>query len=297
MQMVRRLSVYPVHLSPFDRRLAYRLLRYRFSQRGTERHRVFVYQMGKVGSSTVVASLRNCAPSHRVYHVHYLTAVGLADREAFYRDRYEVLHRIPHHLIEGRYVQRLISRAPHRRWSVVTLVRDPVACNVSKFFQTLSAYHPDLQIEDWKEDGWIEALVDRFLTEHQHGRILDWLDNELNPTLGLDVYATPFDFDRAHATYTSPVADLLLLRLEDLDRVGGPALANFLGLPEVTLWAANTSAAKPYAPAYKAFRRQLAHDQGYFDAMYGSKLASHFYSDTELRELRRSWTQAASSSA
>ena len=293
----RRWLAAAVRATPYDRKQAYRLLRFRVSQRSSAASGVLVYQMGKVGSSTVVASLRNSAPSLCVYHVHYLTEAGLADREAFYRSRYSALRRVPHHLVEGRYIQRLMTADPHLRWPVVTLVRDPVACNVSRFFQTLPAYHPELRVEEWATEGWVDAVVDRFLTEHNHRVTLDWLDKELKPALRLDVYATPFDCKRGYETYTSEVADLLLLRLEDLDRVGGPALAEFLGLRHVALSAANTSAVKPYAQAYNAFRTTLARHTAYFDEMYGSPFARHFYSDTELRRLRRRWTESASSPA
>lgn len=280
----------------FDVAKAYRLGRTRFARRDHDSPVVLVYQMGKVGSSTIVASLRDRAPHLGVFHVHYLTAEGLGDRESFYRNRYATLHRIPQHLIEGRHAHHLMQRRPEHRWKVVTLVRDPVSCNISKFFQTLGVHHPDLRMEHWEKPGWIDDLVRLFLTRHDHCMALEWLDRELREALQIDVYATPFRHARGYETYKSSAADLLLLRLEDLDGVGPRALADFLGLASsVTLSLANAAEAKPYAPSYRAFRSRLAMEAQYLEEMYASRLARHFYSVEERNAMRRRWREMATS--
>jgi hypothetical protein len=46
---------------------------------------VLVYQMGKVGSSTVSATLRAAEIDHPVRYVHFMTARGILDALADYR--------------------------------------------------------------------------------------------------------------------------------------------------------------------------------------------------------------------
>lgn len=279
----------------FDLVRTARFVKFALAHRSGIRSSAIVYSMGKVGSSTVVASLREHEPKLHIYHVHYITEAGLGGRESFYRHGYKQIGHVPQHLVEGRYVRHLMRRGKQdRRWSVVTLVRDPVACNISRFFQTLSVQHPDIRIEDCNLDGWVDAVVTRFITAHNHRLTLDWLDVELGRALKIDPYAKPFDQERGYQTYAGPYTDILIIRLEDLNRVGPYALSTFLGLPSrITLSAENAALGKSYADAYGAVKRSIAKHTDYLEEMYTSKFARHFYTAGERAALRRRWTESA----
>ena len=57
---------------------------------------IYLYQMGKVGSSTVFTSLRAMGLSMPIHHIHYLSQHYLDTNEQFYKDHY-IEHNPQHH--------------------------------------------------------------------------------------------------------------------------------------------------------------------------------------------------------
>lgn len=95
--------------------------------------------MAKVGSSTVVASIKKADLNMPIYHVHALTREGLKDEERAYFGLSKNLlckSLLPTttQLFEGYYVRDLI-KGNNRDIKIVTLVRDPVARNISAFLE------------------------------------------------------------------------------------------------------------------------------------------------------------------
>lgn len=250
---------------------------------------VLVYQMGKVGSSTVVASLRESDPSLEVLHVHLLEDLDAleAQARATYPDPSETVKQIEW----GRRLRERIRRSPDTQWCVITLVRDPVQRNVSAFFENLTEVIPDAYERRARGDLTAAELLDAFLERYDHHAPLSWFQAQLQPVFDVDVFATPFDPDRGWALYESPRARVLLVRLEDLTGTGERAIREFLGLEVFRLRTANTGHDKPYAAMYAEFGREVGLPADYLDRMYDSAVARHFYSDAEIDAQRRRWTK------
>ena len=148
---------------------------------------IVVYQMGKVGSVTICESLRAARLGRPVVHVHYLTPDGIRnamlcniDAKGLYSpmrswtSRY-VRHRLDHNLEKG-------------IWTVISLVREPVARNISAFFENLANTHQDLGSDRQQPGDLIARLQMRFLETYNHRVPLTWFDDEVKPTFGIDVY-------------------------------------------------------------------------------------------------------------
>ena len=71
---------------------------------------------------------------------------------------------------------------------VITAVRDPVARNISAYFNnlTLSTLKREFNEEE------LQAMMDQFLDKYSHDIPLVWFDKEMRDVLGLDVYHYPF---------------------------------------------------------------------------------------------------------
>jgi hypothetical protein len=108
--------------------------------------------------------------------------------------------------------------------------------------------------------------------------------------LGIDVYATPFPRDKGYAIYHSEKADLLFIRLRDLNHCASQAIGEFLNLDSFELVNANLGEDKAYVDVYRAFKSQITFPESYLDRIYLSSFVKHFYSETERRELRARWT-------
>jgi hypothetical protein len=83
---------------------------------------------------------------------------------------------------------------------------------------------------------------------------------------------------------------VLLLRVEDLARVGETVLRSFLGLPDLHLERRNVGKRKYYAASYGEVTRSLRLPEPLLDQIYGSRLARHFYSDQEIAAFRERWS-------
>ncbi len=260
---------------------------------------VVVYQMGKVGSTAIAASLRAASSGLQVHHVHTLTQAGIDAREAIYQEIIRHSHSTyfprARHLMVSRYLKRQLdarrghpARYKNQRWKVITLLRDPVARNISGFFQTIDSEIPDFTQRYQREPALLEQAMTRFVDQSAQDESLAWFDEEILPALGIDVYAEPFPWAQGYAIYSTELVDLLVLRLEDLPRVGSEALDKFLKV-DVPIVKANEAATKDYAEAYRAFQEGLTLPEAYVQHQYASKLAQHFYSPAELEAFREKW--------
>jgi hypothetical protein len=185
-------------------------------------------------------------------------------------------------------------------WNVVTLVRDPVRRDVSSFFQNL-----ELMFDVWPADelrsrsaedvaaSLVELFLDTYVRSNSPREFdadpLTWFDTELKQVFGVDVFAKPFPVSRGYDRYSSANARVLLLRLEDLDRVARTAFAEFLGATVEKVVQSNDAADKVYSAVYSRFKSLLELPSEYLDRMYCSSYSKHFYSEQELAGFRSRW--------
>lgn len=264
---------------------------------------LLVYQMGKVGSKSVVDTLRAVRPDTAVKHVHFLSPGAIEyfedfARGCFERDLVSDASRINNmrHLAQAEYLyDRLSQPETHGSWRAITMVRDPVARNVSGFFEILDlqmGYGLAEQLERRGRDAVLRELPRMFMDEFpDHEVPLAFFDKEVKRVLDIDVFDTPFASERGYQIYQSDIAELLLIRLEDLDSVAPTALREFLGVDVGGLKRSNVGRQKWNGDLYEDFRGDLILPETYLDRMYGSQLATHFYTQDELRGFRERWRE------
>lgn len=250
-----------------------------------------VFQMGKVGSTTVSDSLEALADRPHVYHTHFLTPSGIEWAEDQYRSNFSRTHTLPAHVIDSILLRERLDAGASLGWRVVTLLRDPVARNLSSFFQTMYLDRPDVDVTN-TSDAAVAGLHRSFLESFDHDFPLRWLDEELGASLGVDPYAAVDDGSGGAFVLDAKGSrpGLLILKLELLKTAGAAALGKFLGRPEVRLSDANTAESKDYGPLYRRFMDTLELPESYLDRMYDSRMARHFYDAGELAGFRERWS-------
>lgn len=260
---------------------------------------VLVYQMAKVGSTTVVRSVRASAPGRPVFHCHALTADGIETLERFYR-----LCRVPSlpwawHLLASRHLDAQLRRGlTPGRWKVVTLLRDPVARNLSLLFQVGGRLVPGFRQLGETDDLDPLALFYRFEREFPRQLAgLGWFDDELKRVFDVDVFAVPFDRKAGWQVYPGPVADVLLLRTDRLSEIGERALGSFLGLETVRWRQANVGAWKARGGGYLRLLDRIVLPGAYVDRFYEAPEVRHFFSADELAQMRARWCGRRETSA
>jgi hypothetical protein len=171
---------------------------------------------------------------------------------------------------------------------VISLVREPIATNISMFFQLLQHY---LRAGGVGKPPGVAALRELFFSEYNHFRPLIWLDAELKTTLGVDVYEHPFPAVDGFLRISTDEVDLLVIKSEIDDDIKSQVIADFLGLKKLKLVRANVAAHKSYADIYRKFKESIVIPERLLDEMYESKYARHFYSSKEIQSFRERWSR------
>jgi len=271
---------------------------------------ILIYQMGKVGSSSIRNSLFRCRDprtrlvlmSHEYFPIRNrdpdriaiepeyrdLLAREIAHEQHVYQ-QFSLRKRLGRRFREKFYAE-MIYRSyirPKCRLKVITLVREPVANNVSMFFQLLGQYI-DPVVEPSECDT--DELIHVFIEQYMHWRPLTWLDAEVKTHFGIDIFQHPFPIEKGHTTISQENVSLLVLRCDLDDRAKAQAIADFIGLDEFEIVRSNVASEKSYASPYTKFKQRIKIPPALLDRMYDSKYARHFYSKEERDQFRKRWS-------
>lgn len=246
--------------------------------------------MGKVGSQSVVSSLERSELGRPVLHVHFLTDAGLEREARSYRSNWEPSQRAAH-VFSGQALRSRRKRRPEECWDVVTLVRDPVARNLSSFFQIGERqYGQDFASVQSDPEGARRRLTEAFLNRFDaHDHPLCWFEAEFERALGIDVYATEFGHDEGFTIIEGRAARVLVLKLERLAEASGEAFRRFFGLSELPLAERNITDDKAHGDLYRRFVDDIRLPQEYLERMYSSRFARHFFTPAEVDGLISKW--------
>ena len=255
---------------------------------------IYILHMGRVGSMSVFSAIRTAhqdiSLNIPIYHNHYISNYEKIFERARQDLEYPDLAIEDINQIDSIVREELISQMETAQpLKIISLVRDPVARNISTFFYALPQFIPH-----WKEKetqqllsaGELNAIFES--KRHFIQTALNWFDEQIKDAVGLDVYAVPFDKTRGWQIYKQGLIELLVLRMEDLQRTGEDALRKFLNLPHLKMVKVNTGEERE---AYELYRRFLTHpvSQEYLEMTYSAKLARHFYTDKEIKRFVHRW--------
>ncbi|MEZ4677506.1 MAG: putative capsular polysaccharide synthesis family protein [Caldilineaceae bacterium] len=275
---------------------------YLWLDRWRGRRPLFVHQMGKVGSTTVVNSLLPYLQGQKrvIHQTHFLSFEGTAFVEELEISGHGSWQRLPpktkRFLIKSRVLGQALSNGypGQDKAQVITLVRDPVATNISGFFHNADWWPPTLIAQcQARSTGWKTALLEQFLTTYPHDTPLRWFDIELKPIFGVDVYATTFPYAQGYQVYETAKTHLLLLKLEALNTSAPAAFQAFMGINDFALVKTNLAEDKWYADLYQEFMQDLSLPSSYLSQLYDSRYTRHFYSNAERQALATRWSSPA----
>jgi predicted O-methyltransferase YrrM len=271
---------------------------------------LLVYQMGKVGSTSIVAGLIARLPSVEVRQVHALHESTLRTYEAWLAADPQ----LPASLVSSTREQfdaartlrtRLLGDGP--RWRVVALTREPMAHLVSVLFQHFELYQRlsgghDAPTTDRlsRLHAYVVESLRRWMSAPE--RIADdppraafslssrWFDTEMQPVLGVDIMRAPFPADRGYALVRSARADVAVVRCEDLGWAAAEAIRALCGQEGFVVPAKNRAQTRPSGWLYHEYLRRCRFPDDVVAAVYATRYARHFYSDAERRALVARWS-------
>ncbi|MEY8201001.1 MAG: putative capsular polysaccharide synthesis family protein [Colwellia sp.] len=229
---------------------------------------ILIYQMGKVGSTSLENSLPNSIHVHTLFGNFFLPADAKSGR-----DGEGVLGWIQ------RYGEDLIKRLAIKRRKeikIITLVRNPMARDMSMFFQDLpewlSYYKKKFKYDTRSEDK--DVLVKAFEGVYDSGYALAWFDKEIYRLTGIDVFKYPLHLS-GYCNAEKGKYQVLVIRSESMGSCADEIRA-FTGF-DISVTNTNRGESKWYGGIYKNFKSDFKPSKRYIKKVQGSKLYKHFY--------------------
>ena len=211
--------------------------------------------MGKCASSTVKHNLKFL--KYYVVHFHQIDEV---------KNRFDL-----HFLL--------------KKSLVISMTRELIGRNISCFFELISNEDkPDYYVgsEEKVLSMSIDDLKHHFyhkLPSAVHIDPINWFDDNFKKNLDFDVYDYNFDIEKGFSVYDDR---LLIIRFEDMRRVGESSIADFVGIDDFKfIEHHNEGLRKWYCEKYIAFLKEPV-PEWYINMMYDTKLMRHFYSKDEI---------------
>lgn len=256
-----------------------------------DRPPILVYQMGKVGSSTIYRALQQAALPNRVLHLHFLSDDLVKYREFQLKAGN---YPLPYHIYLGESVQRIIRKKSQISCKIISLVRDPIAFVVSNLF-----HNPQFAQENLLDrSGMMDvAKTGQYLTnilekENTFDYVYNWFDRELKTVFDIDVFSRPFPREDGYAVYHHNTVAALIIRLEDLSNKGSEVLTRFLATPQVIrLEAQNTRAESRYGYVYLSLLHTIKIESSVCRRIYSHKFSRHFYDDDMIERFVERWSK------
>jgi len=227
---------------------------------------IFVYQMGKVASSSIYRSLFEQYLRGNVIHGHHF-------RPQHYYWQVEKLYK---------YYD------DNKPIKIISPIREPIGRNVSAFFHN-SFHNPEKKKVAFNlNDTPLGELKNIFLEYYDHEWPLNWFDNNIKKHFHIDVYEYKFP-QSGYLELKKKNTELLLLKHDLKNETKEEIIKEFTGLNSFHLKSLNKGSGKKYADKYVQFKKQVRLPDWYLDKMVKSKYFQHFYTQEEINAVIAKW--------
>ena len=236
-------------------------------------HAIWIYQPGKVGSSSIRKTLINY--NKKVVHFHWIKSnvvaeMHLAEIENLFKNQ----------------VVRVESALKNKRTTkIITLVRDPLARELSEFMQRFMTEYVNLNIRNNIKDSAREFIEKRLIENDEYM----WFDRELKELTGIDVYAYPFNKEKGYAWIRKDNVEILILKMEQMNE-NSEVIGEFIGVSNLIIEKDNIGSQKHYKYIYEELKNELRISRNvvYKTYMENSRM-DHFYTLSEKQKFLHKW--------
>jgi hypothetical protein len=236
---------------------------------------IVVYTAGKVGSSSIVASLNatgvsSCQPHFLRKEFYYKWNIGFPKESI---DKCCDIFRCSDKV------------------KIITLVREPVSKDISRFFQDLDLFGRTLFIQPG--DSFMNVatnfIVNKKPLYHHAWTQFEWFDIELKSVFGVDIYDHPFDREKGYSIIEQGNVEVLAMKLEKLNGLES-VIGEFVGAPDFKLVNTNVGNEKLYKYLYKNVLEVIKLPREFFAQYYeNNPQMDHFYTKDEIASFRKKW--------
>jgi hypothetical protein len=234
---------------------------------------LLVYQPGKVGSSTVSASLG--AAGKENIHIHYIKH-ATPMMYGYSETTVDIYKNFLEHIDE-------------KNVKVISLVRDPIARSISSYFDGFQSNVAFWQNENRCTLEGIMNVIALEMNNGKYGAIDTWFREEFRGALGIDVFQCDFDREKGYGLINKGNVEVLLLTLEKLKN-NEDIIGEFVGIPDFKLMSANRSKSKPCRHLYNEVMENVTIDREVLDFYYkNNPFVDFFYTEEQKELFRHRW--------
>ena len=243
---------------------------------------ILIYQMGKVGSSTILHTLQSMTLNNPVFHMHTLSQKNLT--HAIKRQRNSKSPYLHEHLVLSRVLIKKLKKGVFP-CKIITVTREPVGRAISFVFEDLVKQAPEALKSDNQIDlEIVKTSLDELLSKPNG--ISDpsrWFDQELLACFGMDVFSTSYNIDQGYTIISTGSVSALVIRMEDIDRSLSQALSSFLdiSLNSISLKRANIGSKKWYSQSLNEIKNTYRISDKLSRKISETRYFKHFYSEEE----------------
>lgn len=248
--------------------------------------KIFIYQMGKVGSTSLEKSIKNSVHWHsfypffnrRIYNSSY-NKIKLPTR---------IVAPVEYFMIRNLFKMKVKSG---NKLKIITLVREPISRNISFLFQFAPIFLYKIYFEKGNRanvDKTLELLEEEFYERLWHTSANEWFDQDFKEVTGIDIFDHDFDQTKGYAVIEENNISVLVLKMEQLNE-NIEVIGEFIGDDHFEIVRDNMGSEKWYADLYRTFKKNFRPKEDYVDALYQSRYMKHFYSPQEIQAFRRKW--------
>lgn len=225
----------------------------------------FLYQMGRVGSNSINHTLYNSGIN--AFHAHWLA--GNFPESEFPTTKPKIVKQL--------------QKGETQPLKIITPIREPMARNLSAFMFNLINYG----VTGRKESP--EELRDLFLKEYNINYPDLWFEKEFIPNIKLNPFEKRFSTRKGYQIYKVNKNKILILRLEDANKVFPTAIRRLLGVRNLQLiHIRSLENAKYIGEKYKQLKA-LPFPKDFLEKVYNLKYVKHFYTEKEISTFIDKW--------
>lgn len=250
------------------------------------KNKILIYQMGKVGSTSLEKSIENSIHWHSFYPFYL---------QKIYKSKFNKL-KIPYRIIYPIefFLMRLMVKRQIKKdieINIITLVREPISRNISWLFQVapLVLYKHYFHVGKRENlENTLKFMEEEFYKNIWHESAEEWFERDFQKITGINVFEHGFDKTKGYTVIRKNNINVLVLKMETLYE-NEKIIGEFIKNRNFKLNTDNISSNKWYRDLYKSFKENFKPDQDYIDRLYNGKYMNHFYSKSEIESHKNKW--------
>jgi hypothetical protein len=118
-----------------------------------------------------------------------------------------------------------------------------------------------------------------------------WFGQHFDPVIGTRFEKMPFDKDRGYSTFRKNGMDILVIRFEDLAKIGQKVIGEFLDIENFQMKRDNISENKEVGAMISSSIKQLNFSKGFLEKIYNNAYCSKFYTKKHTDDFKKRYLE------